>query len=55
MHHVVGQPLTQQGSNLILPQYSVGVLTGVPLPEPSTIALVAAGVAGAVLLRGRKG
>jgi hypothetical protein len=55
MNHVVGQPLTRQGQTLILPQYSVGVLTGVPLPEPGTLALLAAGVAGAALRRGRKG
>lgn len=41
MHHVVGQTLTQQGSTLILPQYQIGVLTGVPLPEPATLLLLA--------------
>ena len=54
MNHVVGQALTKQGSNLILPQYSVGVFTGVPLPEPSALALVAAGLAFAGVLRTRK-
>jgi hypothetical protein len=54
MNHVVGQALTKQGSTLILPQYSVGVFTGVPLPEPSALALVAAGLALAGVLRTRK-
>ena len=34
MHHLVGQPLIQQGGELVLPQYSVGALQGIPVPEP---------------------
>ena len=42
MNHVVGQQLTQQGSKLILPQYQIGLITGVPLPEPALCLLLAA-------------
>jgi len=55
MNHIVGTALTRQGSDLILPQYSVGVLTGVPVPEPRSLALCAAGLALAGFLQGRKG
>jgi len=51
MNHVVGQALTQQGSTLVLPKYSVGVLQGVPVPEPSTFVLLAAGAALVGVLR----
>jgi hypothetical protein len=51
MHHVVGQALDQQGQTLILPQYQIGVVTGVPLPEPSALLLLAAGVGLAAALR----
>jgi len=54
MNHIVGTALTRQGSNLILPQYSVGVLTGVPLPEPGSLVLLTAGITLAALLRNRK-
>ncbi|MFI5316955.1 MAG: hypothetical protein ACHQ6T_14740 [Myxococcota bacterium] len=45
MNHVVGEKLTQQGSKLFLPQYSVGVLEGVPLPEPAALVILAAAFA----------
>lgn len=51
MNHIVGQALTQQGSTLVLPQYSVGILYGVPVPEPSTLVLLAAGLALTGVLR----
>ncbi|HTO56108.1 MAG TPA: hypothetical protein VMR50_22190 [Myxococcota bacterium] len=51
MHHVVGQALTQQGQTLILPQYQIGIVTGIPLPEPSALLLIAAGVGLAAALR----
>jgi hypothetical protein len=53
MHHVVGQALTQVGNTLVLPQYQVGILTGVPLPEPAVGLLLA--VALGVVLRIRRG
>jgi hypothetical protein len=45
MNHIVGQQLTRVGSTLVLPQYSVGMFTGVPVPEASTFVLLAAGLA----------
>jgi len=45
MNHVVGETLAQQGSTFILPKYSVGMLTGVPLPEGSELVLLAAALA----------
>jgi hypothetical protein len=51
MNHVIGEALTQQGSTFILPQYSVGLLQGVPLPEASSFVLLAAGLALAGALR----
>jgi hypothetical protein len=51
MNHIVGQALTQQGSTLVLPKYSVGVLYGVPVPEPSTLVLLTIGLALAGTLR----
>lgn len=51
MNHIVGEQLTQVGSTLVLPQYSVGMFTGVPVPEPSTFVLLAAGLALAGALR----
>ena len=55
MHHVVGEALTQVGNTLVLPQYQVGVLTGVPLPEPAFALLVAAGLGLAALARRAEG
>jgi hypothetical protein len=55
MHHVVGQALTQVGNTLVLPQYQVGIVTGIPLPEPSVGLLLAAGLGAAALLRRREG
>ncbi|HTO69348.1 MAG TPA: hypothetical protein VMR31_05755 [Myxococcota bacterium] len=54
MNHVVGQALTQQGSTLILPQYSVGAFAGVPVPEPGLFVLLSAGLALAAAVRPRK-
>lgn len=51
MNHIVGETLTQQGSTLVLPKYSVGVLQGVPVPEGSTLVFLAAGLALAGALR----
>ena len=45
MHHRVGQPLFQQGGVFVLPQYSVGALQGILVPEPTALALLAVGVA----------
>ncbi|HTO06161.1 MAG TPA: hypothetical protein VMR86_03815 [Myxococcota bacterium] len=53
MHHVVGEALSQVGDTLVLPQYQVGVLTGVPLPEPA-LALLPLSVALLAGLRRRK-
>jgi len=55
MNHFVGEGLTQQGSTLVLPQYQVGLLQGVPLPEASTFALLATGLGLGAVLRRRKG
>jgi hypothetical protein len=55
MNHIVGQALTQQGpTTFVLPQYSVGLLQGVPLPEASTIVFLAMGLALVAALRRRK-
>jgi hypothetical protein len=54
MNHIVGEALTQQGSTLVLPQYSVGLLEGVPLPEASTLVFLATGLGLAAALRRRK-
>jgi len=54
MHHVVGEALTQVGNTLVLPQYQVGVLTGVPLPEPALALLFAAGMGVTAVLRRRE-
>ena len=51
MNHIVGQTLTQQGQTLILPQYQVGVLVGVPLPEASSFLLVVLGLGVTAALR----
>jgi hypothetical protein len=52
MNHVVGVALTQSGpTTYVLPQYQVGVLQGVPLPEPATIGLLLAGLAFTAALR----
>lgn len=53
MHHLVGQTLTQQGSVRILPQYSVGALVGIPVPEPAQLVLIAIGLAVTATLRRR--
>jgi hypothetical protein len=53
MHHLVGQTLTQQGNVRILPQYSVGALVGIPVPEPAQLVLVAIGLAVTATLRRR--
>jgi PEP-CTERM motif len=46
MHHLVGQALHQAGNNTLeLPQYSVGALQGLPVPEPAALLLLAVGVA----------
>jgi hypothetical protein len=54
MNHVIGQTLTQSGSTFVLPQYQVGLLQGVPLPEASTIMLLATSLGLAAALRRRK-
>jgi hypothetical protein len=51
MNHIVGVALTQQGSTLVLPKYSVGLLQGVPVPEASTLVFLAAGLSLAAALR----
>ncbi len=52
MHHLVGQTLLTNGSGqLELPRYTVGSIEGIPLPEPSALALGAAGLALLALLR----
>jgi hypothetical protein len=53
MRHLVGETLHTQGSNLVLPQYSVGALQGIPVPEPGVLALSVAGFALAAVLRRR--
>ena len=45
MHHLVGQALHPENGKLVLPQYSVGALQGVPAPEPAVLVLLAAGIA----------
>jgi hypothetical protein len=44
MRHLVGQPLSQSGGTYVLPQYSVGAVQGIPVPEPAALALVASGL-----------
>ena len=51
MRHLIGEALHTQGGTLVLPQYSVGALTGIPLPEPGLLILAALGTAMAVLSR----
>ena len=53
MHHLVGQALQLQGNELVLPQYSVGALHDIPLPEPSALVLAAFGTALVAVLRRR--
>lgn len=53
MRHLVGQTLHSQGGELVLPQYSVGALQGIPVPEPSALVLAATAFALAASLRRR--
>jgi hypothetical protein len=45
MHHLVGQALHQQNGKLVLPQYSVAALEGLPVPEPALLVGLALGAA----------
>ena len=45
MHHLVGQALHHESGKLVLPQYSVAALQGLPAPEPSSLVVVALGLA----------
>jgi hypothetical protein len=51
MRHLIGVPLVDNGTELVLPQYGVGALSGIPLPEPHALALVALGLGVAVFVR----
>jgi hypothetical protein len=53
MHHLVGQALFQQGGQLVLPQYGVAGVQGVPVPEPAALVLAAAAIALAASSRRR--
>ncbi len=53
MRHLVGVPLVEAGDELLLPQYSVGALQGLPLPEPNALVLTGFGLAVAAILRRR--
>lgn len=53
MNHLVGVPLHANGNVLELPQYSVGAIGGIPLPEPHAFALAALGLGLAAILRRR--
>ncbi len=51
MRHLVGEPLTQSGSTFVLPQYAVGAIQGIPLPEPAALALAVSGLVLVAALR----
>jgi hypothetical protein len=53
MRHRIGQSLRSEGGDFVLPQYSVGALQGVPLPEPASLALGAIALLLAAILRTR--
>jgi hypothetical protein len=53
MNHLVSVPLHEVGNQLVLPQYSVGALQGLPLPEPQLVALAAFGLGLTAILRRR--
>ncbi|MEX2208507.1 MAG: hypothetical protein WEF50_19990 [Myxococcota bacterium] len=53
MRHLVGEPLHEDGNELVLPQYAVGAVEGIPLPEPHVLALAALGLGLAAILRRR--
>jgi len=55
MRHLVGEPLHEDGDELVLPQYGVGALQGIPLPEPHALALAALGLSLVAILRRRSG
>lgn len=51
MRHLVGEPLNEVNGELVLPEYAVGALQGIPLPEPHALALL--GLSLAAILRRR--